>query len=260
MGVSAIDLLRQFLGGGFRRLANEIIPEGPSGRSVQVALRRIARRRDIRTVIDVGASDGRWSAAARCFFQRARYLLVEAQALPHEAELRSLKARHPEFDYVIAAAGPREGTIHFDASDPFGGMASERPFVADDVSVPMTTVDAEVSRRRLEGPFLVKLDTHGYEVPILEGATNTLRDTHILVIEAYNFKTSATCLRFHELCAWIEERGFRCIDLCDVLHRPHDGALWQMDLLFLPSDSPEFESSSYATLAAASLRSTQRQS
>ena len=40
----------------------------------------------------------------------------------------------------------------------------------------------------LPGPHLIKLDTHGYEVPILCGATETLRNTNLLVIETYNFR------------------------------------------------------------------------
>jgi FkbM family methyltransferase len=245
MGVNAAEFLRQLVGGSLRRLANEILPNGPSGRSLHSTLRRLAPLRDVRTVVDVGASDGRWSAVALRAFPRARYLLIEAQSAPHEAGLRRLKARHPGLDYVIAAAGPRSGTIHFDASDAFGGMASDRPFPANDIAVPMTTLDAEAARRGLKGPFLVKLDTHGYEVPILEGAEATLHDTAILVVEAYAFRLSAACLRFHELCAWLEQRGLRCIDLCDVLHRPHDGALWQMDLVFVSGSSPEFRVSTY---------------
>jgi hypothetical protein len=47
------------------------------------------------------------------------------------------------------------------------------------------------------------------------------------------------------MCAHLAARGFRCIDLCDPLYRARDGALWQMDLFFVPDSDPAFESSSY---------------
>jgi hypothetical protein len=109
----------------------------------------------------------------------------------------------------------------------------------------MTTVDAEVAQRQLPAPYFLKLDTHGFEIPILEGATETLRQTELLIIEAYNFNLTRTSLRFHELCAWMEERGFRTCDLLEPLRRPGDGLLWQMDLVFLRKDHPAFARESY---------------
>jgi len=37
------------------------------------------------------------------------------------------------------------------------------------------------------GPYLIKLDTHGVEIPILNGSAQTLKDTNVLVVEVYNF-------------------------------------------------------------------------
>lgn len=227
------EFLRQLLGGGFRRIANEIMRNGPAGRTMPGVLRRLAPGHPIRTLVDVGASNGRWSIMASRHFPEARYLLLEAQVAAHEAALLELHARRPEMEPVLAAAGPKEGKIHFDASDPLGGMASEQPFPGGSIEVPMTTIDAEVARRGMSGPFLIKLDTHGFEVPILEGAARTLEETAILVVEAYNFNLSATSLRFPQMSAWVEQRGFRCIDMADLLYRPRDGALWQMDLFFV---------------------------
>ena len=86
----------------------------------------------------------------------------------------------------------------------------------------------------------MKLDTHGFEVPILEGAVRTLAETEVILIECYTFRIAPACLTFAEMCRYLGERGFRCIDLGDPLYRPHDDALWQMDLVFVRKDRPEF--------------------
>ena len=78
-----------------------------------------------------------------------------------------------------------------------------------------------------------------------EHRLEALGRTTLLVIEAYNFEVQPGCLRFHEMCGYLEERGLRCIDLVDVLRRPGDGALWQFDLFFVRADRPEFASNSY---------------
>lgn len=209
------------------------------------ALARCRKRNPhIGTVIDVGASDGRWSLTARKHFPQASFFLVEAQAA-HEKSLRQVKSEQDRFDYLISAAGDTEGTIYFDCGDLFGGVASHEPLEENCISVPVVTIDTLVRERNLAPPFLLKLDTHGFEVPIFDGARHTLEKTSLIVVEVYNFKLTESSLRFHQICAYLEERGFRCIDMSEPMFRPSDGALWQMDLFFIPAVSREFASNSY---------------
>ncbi len=206
---------------------------------MDAGLARAAARHEIATIIDVGASDGSWSRVARRHWPAARFLLIEA--LPyHEPALRA-----SGFDYVIAAAGDALGEITFNSPEPYGGAASHSTIGAGDVTVPMTTIDAEVSRRGLPAPYLIKLDTHGFEPEIVAGAAATLTAAELLVIEAYNFELRPGVPRFHELCALLAAKGFRVLDLLDPMHRPSDGVLWQMDLVFARVDDPAFRNSGY---------------
>jgi hypothetical protein len=47
------------------------------------------------------------------------------------------------------------------------------------------------------------------------------------------------------MCQYLFEKGFRALDLCDPMHRPKDGAFWQIDILFVRKDREEFQSNSY---------------
>jgi FkbM family methyltransferase len=212
--------------------------------TMEMGLMRAAGRGvAINTIIDVGASTGSWSDIARKHFGGARYLLVEANKV-HEPGLREFKQRVPGSDYVLAAAGDRLGTLNFDASSPLGGVASAAP-QADMITVPATTIDHEVATRSLPPPFAIKLDTHGFELPILEGAKATLRETNLLIVEVYNFTLVPGALRFYEMCDFLRPLGFLPIDLCDPMNRPKDGAFWQCDMFFARSESPEFKSNTY---------------
>jgi FkbM family methyltransferase len=194
-------------------------------------------------MIDVGASDGRWSEVARHFFPTAEILLIEANET-HRAGLESFRSRVPHSAFVLAAAGNKVGHLFFDGSDPFGGLASTEA-MEQSSAVPATTIDHEVASRSLPGPYLIKLDTHGYELPILQGAENTLPRTELLIVEVYNFTLCQGALRFYEMCTHLAQLGFRPIDLCDPMYRPHDGVLWQCDMFFARSDRPEFLSNTY---------------
>jgi len=213
--------------------------------SLDATLGRCCRRGTaVNTVIDVGASNGCWSMRARRHFPCAAFLMVEARQ-EHEAGLRQARQRFAGFDYVIAAAGNRVGSIYFDATQLFGGLASDTPFEQNCIEVPVTTIDTLVREKGLKPPFLIKLDTHGFEVPILEGARVTLALSSLVILETYNFRIADKSLLFHEMCAYMEQHGFRCVDICEPMHRPGDGAFWQIDLVFAPAGDRVFASNSY---------------
>ena len=111
-----------------KRLLKRVIPETLRRRvhegkrsHMRAAMKRIAERGlDVGTVIDVGASDGRWAAQAMDYLPECDYVLVEAN--PHHTPgLDAFCAAHPRARYVLAAASDRAGTVRFNADDPFGG-------------------------------------------------------------------------------------------------------------------------------------------
>ncbi len=211
----------------------------PGRDTMDNACRAIATRGHVlNTVVDIGASDGRWSRDFMRYFPDCQYLLIEAQPV-HTPRLKQFCREHTNSRYIMAAAGETSGQIYFDASNPLGGQASHTPFIAHNLVIPMTTVDDEVFSRQLPAPYLIKFDTHGFEVPILKGAQQTLQATEIIVMECYNYRIAPECLLFDEMCAYLRGLGFRCVDLADPMFRPHDNTLWQMDLVFVRESWPD---------------------
>lgn len=193
---------------------------------------------EINTIVDVGASDGRWSEGVRACWPKANYLLVEAQDI-HRASLAAYASSRPRTFVVNAAASDHVGQIYFDTRDPFGGEACAAPFASHNATLPCTTIDVELQRRGLAGPYLIKLDTHGHEREILCGAEVALRNAGLLVIEAYNF-AKPNRMYFWQLCALMQERGFLTAGLADPLVSP-EGVLRQMDLCFMPRTNVCFD-------------------
>lgn len=209
------------------------------------AIRALAERNyRINTIIDIGASDGRWTLDAMEFFPKSQYLLVEAQSV-HQDHLMGLKNSHANVDFVLAAAGDHAGKIYFDEGDPFGGQASHTPFENNNVELPVTTLDTEVSNRHLSGPFLIKFDTHGFEMPILKGAEQTLKSTEVIIMECYTQHLMPESLHFGQMCQFLDVLGFRCIDVVDPVWRAYDDSFWQMDLIFVRKERSEFSYTAY---------------
>jgi len=111
--------------------------------------------------------------------------------------MQSSRLERPNCNYILAAAGDAKGEIYFDDRDPFGGVASKEQTAWASTCVPVTTIDSEIRERKLSRPFLIKLDTHGFEIPIIEGAAETLAMATLLVVEVYNFRILDNSLLFY---------------------------------------------------------------
>jgi FkbM family methyltransferase len=196
----------------------------------------------INSIIDIGASTGKWSIEAMPFFPNASFIAIEPLQ-ERKGALKNLKHQLPKFDYILCAAGEEDGNhVTLNVTDDLDG-STVNGMAGIPRKVPVRTVDAIVSEKNLEGPFLLKFDTHGYELPILSGTQNTLKETNVIVMEVYNLTERG--LRFPEMCLHMGDLGFRCYDMADPMLRVYDEAFWQMDLFFCRSDSKIFKYSQY---------------
>lgn len=197
---------------------------------------------EVGTVLDVGASNGCWSEQCMRFFPDASYVLFEPQPV-HAESLDAFARKSRQRVFVEKkAVGSAQGQTFFAVSDdPFGGALASHGQDEKTISVACTTIDAAVSELAVSGPFLLKLDTHGFERSILAGAAETLARASVLIIEAYNYRITDEAPLFWELCALLAEKGFRPVDLVDVMHRLHDRSLWQMDIVFVRADWKGFD-------------------
>lgn len=208
-------------------------------------LRLSSHNLQVQTVLDVGASNGSWSKECMTHFPDASYVLFEPQPVHCSALGSFAEACRQKVVIVNKAVGAVEGETYFDATDPFGGALLSSGEGDKTIKVPLTTIDTCVSQHQMDGPFLIKLDTHGFERSILNGAAKALERTGILIIEAYNHRITDEAFLFWELCDFLAQKGFRPFDLVDVMNRPHDKSLWQMDLFFIRSDWHGFNHTLY---------------
>ena len=174
------------------------------------------------------------------YFPNASYVLVEANPI-HEYKLQEFCNNFPNCVYQIAAASNKNGYIDFDADDPFGGKA-EPDLCNNPLKVRSVRLDDLISSKTdLKMPFFLKLDTHGYEIPIIEGALDILSKASLVVIETYNFQIATDSLIFDEIISYMRLKGFGVIDISDPLWRPGDRCFWQIDLYFEPLSKEQFK-------------------
>lgn len=102
---------------------------------------------------------------------------------------------------------------------PAGDLYWERvnKLAATKTVVPATTLDTLRRKLALRPPFLLKLDVQGAEVSVLRGASDLLKDTHVVIVEA-------DVDDYQEINARLVENNFILYDLTQ-LSRTADGTL-----------------------------------
>ena len=88
---------------------------------------------------------------------------------------------------ILRRARKQTKFLWFDPTDSLGGIASKSE-IRNGKKIKMISIDEEVKRQKLTGPFALKLDTHGFELPIFDGASNILKQCNLVIVECYNFK------------------------------------------------------------------------
>lgn len=214
--------------------------------SAKECLKRIKERGVIaNTLIDIGASNGCWSLMAELVFPELNFFLVEANII-HQESLIELSKKKNNFNFVICAAGDKDGDIYFDDRNPFGGMAFREPNERAVKKLPVRKIDTLVKDFKLIPPFILKLDTHGFEAEILSGAEDSIKDSELIIIETYNYNINESSLLFFQICdLMFNKYGFRCIEIADPMLRPLDKSFWQMDIFFIKNNRNEFKKNSY---------------
>jgi FkbM family methyltransferase len=142
---------------------------------------------EIRCVFDVGAHVGQSAALFSDRFPAACIHSFEPDPVSFQA-LSELAADYPRVTPVHAAAGDRAGHLPFfvNVFSQTNSLLAPRPdagrFLADAagldvrqrISVPVLTLDRYCEQQRIDRIDLLKLDTQGFELRVLDGAAGLL--------------------------------------------------------------------------------------
>ncbi len=202
--------------------------------------RLVARGYQARRVYDIGAYRGDFTAEVLERWPRAEVQCFEP--LPHMGE--ALRARFAQTRNVFvhdAVLGSRSGeAVSLAMAETASSVLYEyedKPF--ERLERRTSSLDDLYDGGAIIGPpDLIKLDTQGYELAILQGAIEVLRGASALIIEVNLLDIHRQVPLMHEIGEWLSKQGFVAYDVAGLTRRPLDGALWQMDLVYVRVDSP----------------------
>lgn len=193
-------------------------------------------------IVDVGANHGSWTRSALVFFPECAFTLIEPQS--HlKSHIADLLLTNSNLEWITAGVGDRHATLKFtvcDRNDSSNFRFSSEEATAQgyqQIEVEVFTLNEIVSNSKFPFPDMVKIDTEGFDLKVIAGASNLIGKTEIFLLE------SAICAKGIENTlaknVMIMDRlGYVPFDITDLNRSPKDGVMWLCEMAFIQRNSP----------------------
>jgi len=242
------------LAGELRKIASRLDTPGVAeARRLRVPLemyhffQRIKAEFPIHTVLDVGANTGQFSRwCARCFPEAAIHAFEPLPAC--QEELKKTAAKFPKIKLQPCALGPQSGQVEMFEND-YKPSSSLLPMKdrhrelwpktanAKKVSVRVEKLDDIAKRESFAKDTFLKLDVQGYELHVLAGAQEVLKQTAVVMTEVLFEPLYEGQAEFRSLLNYFAERGFRFTEFVEERRLSPHGKLIYADAAFVRETS-----------------------
>lgn len=240
---------------GVRNVLNG--PDGPS-RSVMERLGQVSlalqlewlvRDFEIDCVLDVGANNGQFAGELRELGYRSRIASFEPMVACIPI-LRALAARDAQWTIYPFGLGREAGEhrlTHFadptfssvhpikpDAKAEFGHLVEPTGWETVELRT-LNDVWAEAVAANGARRVMLKTDTQGHDLEVLQGAEHHLPECTVVLCEVSFAPIYDGTPDYHTIFRFLEERGFECVGINPLCYRTDRPALIEANAVFINS-------------------------
>ncbi|MCU1258743.1 MAG: hypothetical protein JWO80_1628 [Bryobacterales bacterium] len=206
------------------------------------------QRLGIRTVVDIGANEGQFAREVRTTLPTA--MIYSFEPLPGPmAKMRVLMRGDSNFEAFQLALGDKNGWAEFEENS-FSAASSLLPVAARSLeawpetterrktTVQMQTLDSWGAGRRIERPYMVKLDVQGYENKVIEAGRNLIRGAEVVISEVSFVELYENQALFDVINTMMVGLGFRLQGMIGNGYERATGAILFADAIFVRVADP----------------------
>lgn len=188
-------------------------------------------------VLDIGAYEGNWAKSFLTVFPKVNILMLEGQEGKRNTLQQKTEA-NKQLSFQIALLGCAENEVEFNIYETASSVLKENNETGAKTEIrTLVTLDKLIINTPFEQADFIKIDTQGYELEILKGAENILQQAQFVLLEVSMIDIYKNCPLVAEMMAFMQAKGFVLYDICSLMRRPFDKALYQSDFLFVKEAS-----------------------
>lgn len=202
-----------------------------------------ARGFNCNIVLDIGSNIGEWSMSVKKIFPQAIFYLIDP-IIEMKEYLEEFCRKQPGSKYFLVGIGSKNEKVFLTT---FGETYEGSTMMFGDVpafknqnkqrEVDVVTIDSLLQNSLIQVPDIVKIDVQGFELEVLKGADCLFGKTELFIIEVSLFKFNDHTPEIAQIIKFMSAENYVIYDIPGYLRRPFDGALAQIDICFVKSDS-----------------------
>ena len=198
-------------------------------------------------ILDVGANDG-WFAKIVYRFLGKETLVISFEPLKSMSQkLQAIAIRYKSYQYESYALGSTSEVIEITEYDTTGLSSlkefspsyqySQDNYLTNPISkypVNVVTLDWYLEKNRFENPIILKVDTQGFELEVLKGATKALSSGKIkaVIIEVMTIQKYSNAALYNDIFDLLHSHGYVLYDLYQSYYESN-GMLSEFDCAFI---------------------------
>lgn len=190
-----------------------------------------------KTILDIGAYEGLWTLEVLEVFPDAYVLMVEAQS-SKEPYLKKISEKYSNVNYSISLLSSEDGLVKIFTKNETASHIVETTERGEDYEQLETqSLDKLLKIKNFPFPDFLKLDVQGHELSVLLGAEESLSHAEVCLLEITFLDLGDNSPLLSEMVLFMDSKGFQAYDISQLMRRPSDKALHQIDLFFVKKTS-----------------------
>lgn len=189
-------------------------------------------------ILDIGAYEGNWCKFIKEIFPTASILMLEGQKSKSDV-LEKISRDQSNVSYKIALLGAASKEVEFNIYDTASSVLKEENETGAIVEKrTLISLDELLKDSEFAKSDFIKIDTQGYELEILKGGIKSLQYAQAVLLEVSMIDIYKDSPLAYEILDFMKAHDFVLYDICSLMRRPYDKALFQSDFLFVKENSP----------------------
>lgn len=196
-----------------------------------------------KVIFDIGAAIGSWSRRVAKLWSNTEIHMFEPLSERKDRLIETCNDFPSRVYYHSLALSDHRGLANFGVNKNnlfISSLLYENPVHQGKVGSPrkvqLDTLDRMYAEGLIPQPNFIKIDVQGAQMLVLMGAKKVLQNTDLVLLEVPMYKFSPKHWVLLDYVKWMDKFDFVMYEIVDVLRRPFDGAMGQIDVLFCKKD------------------------
>jgi FkbM family methyltransferase len=188
-----------------------------------------------KNVLDIGAYHGEWTIEFLSKFPQSNILMIEAQGSKMK-RLEDISNKYENvkcYEALISSIDGETVTFFEDETASFASFQN----IEKGVKKQTETVDTILNKIGFQSPDFIKIDIQGFELEALKGANASLSTAEFCLLECTVLNIGGAEPMLIDVLNFMNERNFQLYEISQIMRRPYDNAMYQLDVLFIRKKS-----------------------